>query len=102
MACRPVQPDSRYAFIQWTLFRGRSRPPAADTEGDDGNESPTGKQQLLSVKNTARVSNGVFTETDKLGNPVFFQNRKIRFLAAYKPGFSVLNFYLQCLFTRPY
>jgi len=27
---------------------------------------------------------------------------KNRFLAACKPGSSVLNFYLQCLITRPY
>jgi len=44
-----------------------------------------------------RVSNPVFTETEKPGNPGFFSKPKNRFLAAYKPGFSVFNFYLQCL-----
>ena len=42
-----------------------------------------------------RVSNPVFTETEKPGNPEFFQNRKNRFLAACKPRFSVFNFDLQ-------
>ena len=43
-----------------------------------------------------RVSNAVFAETEKnLVTRSFFQNRKTGFLAAWKPGFSVLNFDLQ-------
>jgi len=49
------------------------------------------------------------TETDgniiqcKSGFPTrFLLKPKNRFLAACKPGSSVLNFYLQCLITRPY
>ena len=42
-----------------------------------------------------RLSNPVFTETEKPGNPEFFSKPKNRFLAACKPGFSVLNFDLQ-------
>jgi len=50
----------------------------------------------------ATISNPVYTETEKPGNPGFFSKPKNRFLAACKSGFSVLNFYLQRLITRPY
>ena len=46
----------------------------------------------------SRVSNLVFAETEK---PGFFTTEN-PFLAACKPSLSVLNFYLQCLITRPY
>ena len=42
-----------------------------------------------------RVSNPVFTETEKPGNPEFFQNRKTGFWLPVNPVFSVLNFDLQ-------
>ena len=51
--------------------------------------------QLMLTTCATRVSNSVFTEIEKPGNPEFFQNRKTGFLAACKPGFSVLNFDLQ-------
>ena len=49
---------------------------------------------------SSRVSNPVFTETEKPGNPGFFQNRKTGFWLPVNPVFSVLNFYLQCLQPR--
>jgi len=52
------------------------------------------KKALLALV-SGRVSNPVFTETEKPGNPEFFSKPKNRFLAACKPGFSVLNFDLQ-------
>ena len=49
----------------------------------------------MSIKSLqGRVSNPVFTETEKPGNPEFFKTEKPVF-AACKPGFSVLNFDLQ-------
>jgi len=45
--------------------------------------------------NDTRVSNPVFTETEKPGNPEFFFKTEKPVLAPCKPGFSVLNFDLQ-------
>jgi len=62
--------------------------------------SQNGNSTQREFTDAGRVSNPVFTETEKPGNPKFFQNRvfskpKNRFLAACKPGFSVFNFDLQ-------
>jgi len=43
-----------------------------------------------------------FYRNRKTGQPGLFSKPKNRFLAACKPGFSVLNFYVQRLITRPY
>ena len=51
--------------------------------------------QAIASKSTSRLSNPVFTETEKPGNPEFFSKPKNRFLAACKPGFSDFNFDLQ-------
>jgi len=45
--------------------------------------SVTPRQQLISI----RVSNPVFTETEKPGNPEFFQNRKTGFWLPVNPVF---------------
>ena len=51
--------------------------------------------RLIGYKDTTRVSNPVFTETEKPGNPEFFQNRKTGFWLPVNPVFSVLDFDLQ-------
>jgi len=50
----------------------------------------------------SRVSNPVFTETEKPGNPEFFQNRKTGFWLPVNPVFRFLIFTCKCLITRQY
>ena len=57
-------------------------------------ELEVSKSMKCDIFPSVRVSNPVFTETEKPGNRSF-SKPKNRFLAACKPGFSVLNFDLQ-------
>jgi len=62
---------------------------------DDIYKCSSGVEMPSKVGLFIMVSNPIFTETEKRGNSEFFQKPKNQFLAACKPGFSVLNFDLQ-------